>query len=161
MEVELSTGVKLEVKAVPAFVIKKIQDGLAGERPKVPKVYLKEDDREIEVPENPDYQHALLAYEGKVVEATYDAMIILGTLATYVPDSIQKASDTEWAEELKLVGVDIPVNGKSRYLAWIKYYVCAQDRDLKKIMDAVNAAIGVTEEEAAKAAEMFRRTTQR
>lgn len=158
MVVTLSTGVKLEVKAVPRFALKNIQDRLAGERPKVPKVYLKEDDREIEVPENPDYQRALLAYEGKVIESTYDAMIILGTKVLEVPVGVQGVGDTEWADDLKLVGIDVPVNGKSRYLSWMKLYACQADVDMESITKAISKSMGITEEEAAKAAELFRRS---
>lgn len=156
MEVVLSNKVKLEVKAVPAFVIKRIQDQLVGERPKVPIVHVKDDDRDIEVPENPDYQQALLQYEGKVVEAIYDAAIILGTKPLEIPEGIQNVTDTEWSEDLKLVGVAVPESGKTRYLAWVKWYVCQVKSDMQTILAAINKCIGVTEAEAAKAADLFR-----
>lgn len=159
MVVTLSNGVKLEVKAVPSFVIKRIQDQLSPERPVVPTVYLKDQDRTIEVPENPDYQRTLLEYEGKVVEAIYDAAIILGTKPLEVPEGVQKITDTEWADDLNLVGVTVPVDGKARYLAWVKFYACQVTTDMQTILAAINKSIGVTEAEAAKAADLFRNST--
>jgi hypothetical protein len=159
MVVTLSTGVQIEVKSVPRFALMNIQNKLAGERPKVPIVHIKEDDRDIEVPENPDYQRDLLAYQGKMVEATYDAMIVLGTKVVQVPESVQKPEDTGWAEDLKLVGIDVPVNGKGRYLSWMKLYACAQDADMGLITKAISGCMGITEEEAAKAATLFRSPT--
>ena len=158
MFVTLSTGVQIEVKSVPRFALMNIQNRLAGERPKVPIVHIKDDDRDIQVPENPDYQRDLLAYRGKVVEATYDAMIILGTKVLEVPTGVQGVADSEWAEDLKLVGIDVPVNGKGRYLSWMKLYACEADVDMGAITKAISGCMGITEEEAAEAAALFRRS---
>ena len=159
MEVTLSNGIKLIVKAVSPFAVKKVQEPLAGERPKVPKVYLKDQDREIEVPENPDYIKAVELFEAKVAEATYDAMIILGTKPAEVPEGISKIADTDWSDDLALVGIPVPADGRGRYLCWVKYYVCAADADLKAVLNAISRCCGVKEEDALKAAERFRSST--
>ena len=64
--ITLGTGVQLETRAVSMWATQKIKERVERERPKVPTKYLKEDERTIEVPEDPDYRAALETHEVKL-----------------------------------------------------------------------------------------------
>lgn len=156
MVVNLSNGIQFDVRAVAAFAVKKKQEALEATRPKVPIVHIAEDDRDVEVPEDPRYQEALQRWQAEMVEATYDTLIILGTKLLNVPEALQRPEQEEWAEDLALVGIPVAEKGKARYLAWVKYYACAENKDMVALIQYVNKAVGVPEEDAAKAAAAFR-----
>lgn len=156
MVVTLNNGIQFEVKAVAAFAVKKKQEELEATKPKVPIVHIFDDDRDVEVPEDPRYQADLQRWQANMVEATYEALIILGTKLLAVPEGLQAPEAAEWADDLALVGLPVPAKGKARYMAWVKYYACADNKDMMTLIRAVNRAVGVTEEDAAQAAAAFR-----
>ncbi len=157
--ITISSGVQFEVNQVSPFTIQEKQDALLPDRPQVPVVHITEDDRNVEVPEDPKYQAALLAWQARVVRETYDLLIVLGTKLVQVPEGVQKPDDTEWAEDLALVGIKVPPAGKARYLAWMRHYACRTTDDVTKVITSVQRLAGVTEEDAAKAAAMFQGRT--
>ena len=154
--ITLGTGVQLETRAVSMWAIQKIKERVERERPKVPTKYLKEDERTIEVPEDPDYRTALEVHEVKLAEVIYDAMIGLGTKVLKVPEGMAKHTDKEWTEPLEVLNIPIPENGTGRYIAWVKLYAASTSNDLQNITLAITKAGGVSEEDVAKSAAMFR-----
>lgn len=159
MVVTIGSGVQFEVNQVSPFSIQEKQDALLPARPAVPIVHIQEDDRDVEVPEDPKYQAALLAWQARVVRETYDLLIVLGTKLVNVPEGVQKPEDTDWSEDLALVGISIPPGKKGRYLAWVRHYACRSTDDVTKLITSVQRLAGVTEEDAAKAAAMFQGRT--
>lgn len=156
MRLDTASGVGFEVRTVSNFAIKRIQDGFLPDKPAVPKVHVAEDDRWVEVPEDPAYQSAYQAWQAKVVEGTYDALVVLGTSLVHVPEGMDRPEDPGWAADLELVGIPVAASGKARYLAWVKYYACHDNQDMVALINAINRAVGVPEEDAAKAAAAFR-----
>ena len=83
-------------------------------------------------------------------------MIGLGTKVLKVPEGMAKHTDKEWTEPLEALNIPIPENGTGRYIAWVKLYAASTTNDLENITLAITKAGGVSEEDVAKAATMFR-----
>jgi hypothetical protein len=154
--VELSTGVKLRVKALSPFVIQKIKDHMEAERPKVPTKFIEEDNRTIEIPEDPAYLEAMDKFSDRRTEAVMNAAMLLGTELESVPDGFDGPSDNGWSQRLAILGFDPPANDSERYLQWVKYMAAPTTSDIEKINEAIFALIGVSEAEVAAAAASFR-----
>jgi hypothetical protein len=154
--VELSTGVKLRIRALSPFVIQKIKNRMEPERPKVPTKFIAEDNRTIEIPEDPEYQRALEAFADKRTEAVMDGAMLLGTEFESAPEGFDSPSDNGWLQRLAVLGFDPPKSDEERYLQWVKYIAAPTASDIEIINEAVFKMIGVSEAEVAAAAASFR-----
>ena len=154
-EVVLSTGVGLTVKPVSKFLLQRLLTDMDKARPKMPLVYIKEDDRKEENPNDPAYIEALREWQADRGLKIHDAMIALGT-EPVAPLPIEGCDDPNWQEAVRFTGVQFDDTKLGRYVAWVKYVAGPSDEDTALLIAAVQSAAGVPEAEVAKATDLFR-----
>lgn len=146
-------GTVLKLRHVPSLTVLAVQRSI--KKPQVPKWFNQAKEREEENPNDPVYLQALQDYNNSTGDAAIDTYLANGVSVMKLGDDCP-LEDDEWAEGLQLVGIEIPVSGVSRRVAWLKYHVVG-DEDLGNLTAAIAIAGGVvTEEAVAAAAESFR-----
>lgn len=158
-EITVSTGVKFKTKDVPVMVYQALKNKLNKERPKVPVWYNDQKDREESNPNDPDYLEAVNRWEEELTEKLMDAAIVLGIEVAEIPEGMEKLESEGWKTQLETVGIEIPQNG--RFLSWVKYYAAPTIEDMRELITASSRNAGVTEEDAAQAAALFRHKEER
>lgn len=156
--VTLSTGVVLKAKkANPLMMIKVMA---AHPRPKPPLWKHPTMGREMENPDDPEYQAQLKAYEMETNDATLNAFILLGTELVSVPKGMEKPhpkgdKPLKWIDDYSLLNIPMFVNNASwRYLTWVMFKAIADEKDLTLIQEAVGRLSGISEK-SVESAESF------
>jgi len=155
----LSNGVRLKLRTVPPLLLNTVANKFP--RPEVPTVYIKDDDRTEENPNDPDYLLALKDYERKQQEGMVNLLLGRGTQLVFVPDGLQRPEEDGWLEEVGEY-VDVPSGTTTqRYLSWLRFYALGANEDLVMVTTAVMRMTGLTEGEVAEAAEAFQGASER
>lgn len=156
----LSNGVQLYMKAVPPLAMR--QASIQIPEPVVP-IVLTEDGREIPNPNDPEYTRNVLHYLTLQAARLADVMILLGSSLKEVPEGIEKPTDTNWQEMLKIAGIPLSEldlqDSYHVYLAWLRFYALPTEEDIANLIQGITALSGVTENEVVRAARAFRYTT--
>lgn len=158
--IELSSGVVLNIKAVPPMVLSKVYSKFPSE-PKPPRVFMEDLGREEENPNDPDYIASMERYQLNLADSVTDAIIVLGTTLNFCPADIPHPYEAyaEWAEPLKMVGMDIPEfkeKDPQVFKAWVKYVAALETADIEGLIESVSRQSGVSEKDVAQAADQFR-----
>lgn len=161
----LSNGIQLKMRSIPPLLYNTAANSIKA--PEVPKVYIKDDERFEDNPNDPDYLQAVTAYTLAQRLVMLNLMFLRGTEIVSIPDGLPRPEDDEWIENLeadaKIIGfaLEIPrANSRERYLSWMRLFALANAEDLAKAEVAVMRA-SLTEEEVAEAAETFRSVQER
>ena len=129
--------------------------------PKVPVVYIESKDREEENPNDPTYQQDFMEYkyhQGKIV---VDVYLAFGSQLLEVGRGVHPVESTEWSEDLKIVGVEVPETGRARYLAWATFYALTDD-DAVEMQNRIGQLNGIVlNAEVDQATDTFRDTEER
>lgn len=142
--IELSSGVVLKGKKANPLVLIKVMS--AFPRPKPPVVFIKNMGRDMENPEDPDYIARVNAWKTESNNALLNALILLGTELFSVPKGFPKPEDDSWISDYSVLGLPINPEVKSwRYLNWITYKACTDEKDVQKIQEVVGRLSGVRE----------------
>jgi len=153
-EFRSSNGIVFKLKKVSQFVV--MEAGRKIPLPKMPKIFNEDKGREIENPLDPEYLDAkerVAFQQGMIACAVYTS---LGSEVIALPDGIQPADSEGWATDLIELGLDIPEKGRSRYVAWLKYYALP-GKEFGDLTEKIAAYSGqVLEVEVGKAEESFR-----
>ena len=151
--ITLSTGVVLRGKQAPPLLLMKIL--AAFPRPKAPVVYVKNMGREVENPDDPEFQAKVRAWQMESSNATLNALVLLGTELVRKPKKMPGPDDDEWLENYSLLGVPMRTENKQwRYLTWITYMAAPNTEDLNLIQEVVGRLSGIPESKV-EAAESF------
>lgn len=149
----LSTGVILRGRQAPPLTLMTIM--AAFPRPKVPVVFIETMGREMENPDDPDYQARVKDWQTEQSNAMLIALIATGTELYEVPKGMPGPDDDAWLEEYSLLGLPVhPKNVSWRYLRWVQFKAVVSADDTQKIMQVVGRLSGIPES-AAKSAEEF------
>lgn len=140
-------GVKLKLNKVSRLIIVDIAKKI--ENPKPPRVFIEDKGREEENPSDPNYLEALQDANFQRGMLTINAYLVLGTSVLDLPPDMEGPDGTEWDTVLKELGLTIAPSGRSRYLAWMKYYALNDD-ELNDVIRAITRLSGVTAEEDVK-----------
>lgn len=151
--ITLSSGVVLRGrKANPVMLIEVMA---SDPRPKPPLYFDNTMGREMENPSDPDYLERLKAWQMDSTNKTTDAMIILGTELVSAPKKLGTPESDGWLKDYALFHLPMAPDSQNwRYLAWVKFKACQDEKDLEAIMKVVGRLSGVTES-AVKSAETF------
>jgi hypothetical protein len=151
--IHLSTGVILRGRQAPPLTLMTIM--AAFPRPKVPVVFIESMGREMENPDNPDYQERVKEWKTEQSNAMLVALIATGTELYECPPGMPGPDDSEWMDEYSLLSLPMHRENKAwRYLRWVQYKAAISADDTQKIMKVVGRLSGVPES-AAKTAEEF------
>lgn len=154
------SGVVLKLKKVNGLIISEL--GRKIKEPRVPKVYIEDKGREEENPNDPDYLEALQDVAHQRAMLTIDTYYALGTEPKSIPENIKAIEDTDWSEDLAVIGLEVPTSGRGRYLAWLKYYILTQEEALGSLLiKCTRYSGGVTEEDVEAATATFRNNAAR
>lgn len=151
----LSQGVVLRPRRFAVLIVTEIQRRF--KEPPIPKVFDENKKREINNPNDPTYQRAL---ENALFErgmAITDVLIGLGTDLEELPPDIL-GPDDKWEEEiLPFLPADltIPKKGRSRYLAWLKYFLDLSGEELQGLLDFATRGSGISQAEVSAAVASF------
>lgn len=124
--------------------------------PAVPRVYLEDKGREEENPSDPNYLKAMEDYTAERGILTSTLVIAFGSEVSTLPDNYTPFDDKSWADDLEEFGVTVPIKGKARYAAWVKFHLL-DNNDIAELIKAVMRFSGNTlEEDVAQATDSFR-----
>ena len=160
-KITMSTGVAFKIMDIPLMVFDSINKKMRKERPQIPVCYIEGKDREELNPNAPEYLIAMEDWEAELNAKLLDASIVLGIQVHRLPEDFPKPEDTPWAEKLKRLDIDISDDSDDRLLAWIKFCAAPTVKDLNSLILACSRNIGVTEEDLASSAELFRNRKER
>lgn len=149
-------GTLIRLRRVSSMIIMDAQQNFT--LPKPPKIFMEEKGREVENPNDPNYIDALHRAEKELNDLAINVQIILGTKVEKLADGLYDEKSDEWVDELKAVvpQLEIPTEGKKRYLAWMKYHVLS-DGDLLALAQALSRYNGRTlEKDVLEAQDNFR-----
>lgn len=142
--IELSTGVVLKGKKANPLALLKVMARF--ERPKPPMVFMKAMGREMENPEDPDYIERIKAWQRESNMALLNALILLGTELHSTPAGFPRPEDDSWLDEYSVFGLDMrPTIPAWRYLTWITFKACVDEKDMLRIQETVGKLSGVRE----------------
>lgn len=151
--IRLSTGVILRGKMSPPLILMQVM--AAFPRPKVPVVMIKDMGREMENPDDPDYQKRVKEWQTEQSNAMMVALIATGTELYEVPNDMPGPDDPAWLDEYALLGLPMHHESKAwRYLRWVQFKAALSAEDTQEIMRVVGRLSGIPEN-AAKTAEEF------
>lgn len=157
-----NNGLKFQLKKVPSMLLAEAAGRI--EDPKVPMVMDDDKGRPVENPADPDYRKACEKADYDRGQIMANVTLGMGTRVISFPDGIEKPEDEGWAQDiLELVGPDfnIPKAGKTRYVAWLKWYAL-DDTEINRLLGAIGRFSGsVLEMDVAKAVDTFRRNETR
>ena len=156
--IELSTGVVLRAKSVPTSLFADLVARFPS--PKPPTVFIPEKGREEENPDDPRYLESVREQQARLAQAMSDAVILLGTSVEFMPDGFQAQSDSDWQDEIRLLGYDLH-SKRAVYLAWVKFVAAPRPEDYQAIWRAVGRLTGVTESDTADAVRRFSNKAKR
>lgn len=161
--IAMSTGVKFSAVNVPVMAFEAAKQQLARERPKVPVIYLTDKDRAEPNANDPDYMAAMDEWESRLNERLVDIAIMLGLEIAEIPEGKEKPESPAWSRKHELLGLVVasPDKPEERFLAWVKLYAAPTLGDMAAVLNACARNAGVTEEDAAQAADLFRSKTKR
>lgn len=143
-------GMIFQLSAVSRYLIMDINDSLP--LPKPPIVMIEEKGRSEENPNDPDYIVALRQTNFKKGMAVSNAYLALGTKLVTLPDDIEPCDSSDWSDILTDLGIKIPIKGRARYVAWLRYYAVPGD-DFEALITATMREGSVTTEADVKKAE--------
>jgi hypothetical protein len=143
-------GIVLELSAVSRYLVMDINSSMP--LPKPPIVMIEEKGRSEENPNDPDYIEALRQANFKKGMAVSNAYLALGTKVVTLPDDIESVESEDWSDILTELGVKIPIKGRARYVAWLRYYAVPGD-DFEALITATMREGSVTTESDVKKAE--------
>lgn len=156
----LSNGIVLKLKAVPPLAMR--EAAISVPQPKPPVVFMESLGRTEENPNDPDYLRAVTRWENDQVFRVADVLMLLGTSVESVPEGFERPEDSEWFEQLEVLGLAVDgSNRHKRYLAWLRMYAFASERDIAAAMAAITSLSGTTEVEVQRAAAAFRNNSRR
>jgi hypothetical protein len=162
-ELTLSNGIVLSLRPIPPGIIERAIARL--EKPKVPKITLKDKGVEEENPNDPDYLDAVAVRERKVIETSTNVMLLVGTAIKSIPDGLCGPDGDGWfdADLMGYLGVEAEMKTKyDRYLSWLNLYGLACQEDVLVVLSAVTKMAGLGEEDVQAAVARFRsRKTRR
>ena len=159
--VETSTGVVFKIKNLPAMALRDKHRQLERQKPMPPVVYIEDKGRDEENPNDPDYRAALARFTEDEAVQLYEVAIVLGLEVESVSNGVPKCEDNSWLLDMDLLSMDVPSEGKGRFLAWVKYIAAPRPEDMAAIEKAVMNSFGVAEEDVAEAVASFPNRAER
>jgi hypothetical protein len=162
----LVNGVVLAFKQVPALIVQRAQ--MAIPRPEVPKVYIEDQDRFEENPNDPAYAAALNDWLYSMAEAELNVGLMLGVEIEHLPDGMFKVDDDDWIDDAlsvaDVMGIDLGIERekvRGRWLDYLRYYIITSEEDLMVITRAVSTRVALSEADVQTAVATFRRNARR
>lgn len=155
-----SIGVVFKLKKVPNLLIAEASRRI--KMPQPPVVFIEDKGREEENPNDPTFVAALREAQLQQGMMGVNVYITFGTELESVPDDVADWRSEEWSDDItEITGVPIPIKGKARYCAWIKY-VALSDEDLTNLNMAIARLSGnIPEADVQEAEEAFRDNEER
>ena len=148
-----STGVTVRCNRVSPLILGDIPRKFKKPRP--PISFNEDLGKKEENPNHPEYKADLAEWESSVSLLMIDVMLLCGTKIEKLPKAFPDMDAQDFIDEMEILGFDI-VNPKKKYLAYLKYKVCANNDDVLGIVGCVSRLSGVSEEDVQKAQESFR-----
>lgn len=147
--VTLSSGVQVNIRPVPPYIIGRIRKTIS--EPKPPIVTVKTawgGEEQWANKEDPTYKKALAEAEELQAAKVWKAQFILG-VADDPPD------DGDWLDMLEAFGIEVPDDPKERKLLWIES-ICLKETDVLRLVGAIGQLGRPTKEEISEMADSFR-----
>lgn len=143
--VHLSTGVVLSRQPIPKMYIMDVIKELEKKRPKVPREFIPELEREEDNPMNPAYLEEKDKFEDMLNTAMIDLVILKGSKLHSVPEGVEPVESDSWVEDYAIFGINVPKTGKVRYLRWIRSVAAPTDEDIQLLLRRLAPTLGVPE----------------
>lgn len=155
-----TNGIKFKLKKVPSMLATEASRRAVIPRP--PVVFIEAKGRSEENPDDPDYKEALRDAQIQQGILGVNTYLSFGTEVVSLPEGIIDWTEPEWSEDITdVTGVVIPVKGKARYCAWLKFYALS-DEDFTGLNLAIARHSGyVPEADVTAAEDEFRGDTER
>lgn len=132
-ESTVRVGLKFKLRKMSRMALVEAQERL--KEPKVPTVYIKDDDRYDPNPNDPDYVDALRDYIYNRNVLIICTCVALGTDLLEVGLDTDKPTDTDWIDQLAVTGFEPPANKWAKYVSWVRLYAL----DAEEIVELINS----------------------
>lgn len=157
-----SKGVVFKLKKVPSMLVS--EAGRRIKMPKPPVVYIEDKNREEENPDDPTFKEELRDAQIQQGILGVNTYLAFGTEVLTMPEGsgLMSWDDPQWSEDIEAItGVSIPIKGKARYAAWLKFYIL-DDEELTNLNIAIARFSGnVPEVDVTDAEDSFRNNPER
>jgi hypothetical protein len=161
----LVNGVVMKFKQVPTLIVQRAQMALA--RPEVPRVFIEDQDRYEENPNDPAYLAALNDWLYAMAEAELNVGLMLGVEIEHLPDDMYKVEDDGWIDDAlavaEVMGIELTIERvkvRGRMLDYLRYYVITAEEDLLVITRALSTRVALSEGDVQAAVASFRRNAR-
>lgn len=162
MELTLSNGVVLAVKAGNPMTIAEIQRESELLAPKPPVWFNEAKGREEENPSDPEYKDALAQHRAEGIGRVTDAMFATSVTIVSIPDDVPGPDSSDFEDMLTMIiRRPLPTSALMRRVMWLKYIAAAQHHDLIELMAATLRATGIAEGDVSTAVARFRGNGER
>ncbi len=151
----LSTGVVLKLRTPSEMVVDSAFRAVEKHKPKPPRMYLEDKEREEENPSDPDYLAELRQWKLEVGMRGLRALIPSGTTLESVPEGLPGPDDPDYIDLMASMTIDPGAGRFTRYVQWVLHIACKGVDDVQNLTNALQRLIGVSEEDVAKAQAMF------
>lgn len=163
---ELSNGIVLKIKPIPPLFMSAVVSEFKS--PDIPKVYIAEDDRWEENPNDPNYLKEMTEIILAQNLAINDMAMAMGTEIISVPDGYYLPDEDAWIDQVKfaasITGVELNIDKDDkikRYICWLRFYALETGADASLATGLPMELAGVREEEVDEAIESFRSASKR
>lgn len=155
-----TNGIKFRLLKVSPFIIRELDKNMKP--PKPPVLFNEDKERSEENPNDPDYLDAKQMFEQEKGMAAMNIYFGLGTKLDFLPEGLEPPESLDWAEFLIDHAIAVPPGGRSRYVAWLRYYALTNENDLNDLFMACLRLSGLaTEAEVAEVTKSFRSDAER
>jgi hypothetical protein len=127
-------------------------------KPKPPMVYIKDDDRYEENPNDPTYLDNLTSWRNSMYENNYNLFLGLGVVREFndLPEGMIPLDSDDWAEDAAVLGLTVPTSRMGRMVAWLRYHVLDDADEVRACIHKIAVYSGLAaEEEVQEAVETF------
>lgn len=136
------SGVKFKLVPMSKMLIVDATKRL--DKPKPPVIHIEEKDRTEENPNDPQYMEDVQIYNANRANLIMAIVFAYGCEVIEIPEGFSSVTDTDWSDDLAEFGVPIPIKGRARKAAWIRYHLVPDDNELTQLMQLIMKVGGTT-----------------
>ncbi len=158
--IALSTGVVLDLLQPSPVLVDNLMRSFSAGEPRVPKVWIKDKERDEENPNDPDYLSAMEAWYAESGMRSIKALLPTGSRIRSKPDDMPGPEDPDFADLMDTMGQELGKSRYSRYTQWVLLFA-TNPQDLALLGVKLLRRAGVREEDVREAQALFQGLQER
>lgn len=156
----LSTGVVLDLLQPSPILVDNLMRSFSADEPHIPKVWIKDKERDEENPNDPDYLAAMEAWYAESGMRSIKALLPTGSRIRSKPEDMPGPEEPDFADLMDTMGQPLGKSRFSRYTQWVLLYA-TNPQDLAILGVKLLRRAGVREEDVREAQALFQGLQER